>query len=161
MVPLTPESNTISLAPAEPFAVVIADLKDPVLPSSRVFVTVWAKAAAGIPRTTRLNKKNFASIEALGKTAIVVLFGIFILRFYYVKAVFLAVLIQDWRKISLIMVVNNIDIYLRFFNKNQPRRWAREQTRLPAFNHKLATGQSLTSKEPLGQVFFRSLIHLL
>ena len=39
MVPLKPESNTISLAPAEAFADVIADLKDPVLPSSRVFVT--------------------------------------------------------------------------------------------------------------------------
>ena len=46
MVPLTPESNTISLAPAEPFAVVIADLKDPVLPSSRVFVTEYVVGAA-------------------------------------------------------------------------------------------------------------------
>ncbi|MDP6737308.1 MAG: hypothetical protein QF732_12560, partial [Nitrospinaceae bacterium] len=41
----TPESNTISLAPAEPFAVVIADLKDPVLPSSKVFVTEYVDCA--------------------------------------------------------------------------------------------------------------------
>jgi hypothetical protein len=39
MVPLTPESNTILLIVDEAFAELIADLKDPVLPSSRLFVT--------------------------------------------------------------------------------------------------------------------------
>jgi hypothetical protein len=41
MVPLTPESNTMLLIVDEAFAEMIADLKDPALPSSRVFVTEY------------------------------------------------------------------------------------------------------------------------
>ena len=46
MVPLTPESNTMLLIVDEAFAEMIADLKDPVLPSSRVFVTEYVVGAA-------------------------------------------------------------------------------------------------------------------
>ena len=46
IVPLTPESNTMLLIVDEAFEEMIADLKDPVLPSSRVFVTEYVVGAA-------------------------------------------------------------------------------------------------------------------
>ncbi|MDB4794957.1 hypothetical protein OAG73_02000, partial [bacterium] len=64
MVPLTPESNTMLLIVDEAFAEMIADLKDPVLPSSRVFVTEYVVGAAvtfnGVlePRSDELYEVN-------------------------------------------------------------------------------------------------------